>query len=127
MELILLLKKRCIRLLNQIEMFDALTKRLTAIGNSGPAISKEQIQPIVKQTIMELMQAGGPGADTPEELESVRGMHNGGEPIGLPEGAADDVDSIPDVPGSRQAADGKHYVQNGNGYAEVIKPNAPAV
>lgn len=107
--------------------FDALTKRLTAIGNSGPAISMEQIQPIVRQTIMELLEAGGPGADTPEELEGLKGMHEGGEPIGLPEGAADDVDSLPDVPGSRQAADGKHYVKNGNGYAEVIKPNAPAV
>lgn len=106
--------------------FDALTKRLSAIGNSGPAISKEQIQPIIRQTIMELLQAGGPGADTPEELENLRGMDAGGEPIGLPSGSADDQDSLPEVPGSRQAADGKHYVQRNGQYHEVVKQNAPA-
>lgn len=107
--------------------FDALTKRLTSIGNAGPGISVEQLQPIIRQTIMELLQAGGPGADTPEELENLRGMDEGGEPIGLPSGPADDVDSLPDVPGSRQAADGRHYVQRNGQYHEVVKPNASAV
>lgn len=108
------------------EDFRALTERLTATGNAGPGISVEQLQPIIRQTIMELMQAGGPSADTPEELEQARGMDEGGEPIGLPEDAADDQDSLPDVPGSRQAADGKHYVQKNGKYFEVMKPNAPA-
>ncbi len=72
------------------------------------------------------MQAGGPGADTEEEL---RGIHQGGTPIGLPAGSPDDPmvdangngipDSLEGVPGSRQAADGKHYVKKGNGYLEV--------
>lgn len=109
------------------EDFKALTDRLGAVGNAGPGISVEQLGPIIRQTIMELLQAGGPGIDTPEEIEQARGMDDGGEPIGLPQGAADDQDSLSDVPGSRQAADGKHYVQKNGQYHEVIKPNAPAV
>jgi len=108
------------------EDFKALTDRLGAVGNAGPGISVQQLQPIIRATLMEILQAGGPGADTPDELEQLEGMHNGGEPVGLPEGAADDQDSLPDVPGSRQAADGKHYVQKNGQYHEVVKPNAPA-
>jgi hypothetical protein len=112
------------------EDFKALTERLTATGNAGPGISVEQLQPIIRQTIMELLQAGGPGVDTEseqEELENLRGMDEGGEPVGLPSGPADEQDSIEGVPGSRQAADGKHYVQRNGQYHEVVKPNAPAV
>lgn len=111
------------------EDFRALTERLTATGNAGPGISAEQLQPIIRQTIIELMQAGGPSADTESDqgqLAQLRGMDDGGEPIGLPEGAADNVDSLPDVPGSRRAGDGKHYVQKNGKYFEVVKPNAPA-
>lgn len=108
------------------EDFKALTARLAAVGNAGPGISVEQLQPIIRATLMELLQAGGPGVDTPEEIEQARGMNGGGEPIGLPQGAGDDLDSLPDVPGSRQAADGKHYVQRNGQYHEVVKPNAPA-
>lgn len=107
------------------EDFRALTERLSSVGNAGPGISVEQLQPLIRQTLMEIFQAGGPSADTPEEIAALRGMDQGGEPIGLPEGAADDQDSIPDVPGSRQAADGKHYVQKNGQYFEVVKPNAP--
>lgn len=107
------------------EDFRALTDRLAAVGNAGPGISVEQLQPLIRQTLLEIFQAGGPSADTPEELERLPGMDQGGEPIGLPEGAADDQDSLPDVPGSRLAADGKHYVQRNGSYHEVVKPNAP--
>jgi hypothetical protein len=110
------------------EDFRALTDRITAIGNSGPAFSAEQIAPLIRQAVLEALQAGGPGADTPEEL---RGLHEGGTPVGVPAPAAEapegDEDAngngIPDslegVPGSRQAADGKHYVKGRNGYMEV--------
>jgi len=107
------------------EDFRALTDRLTATGNAGPGISVEQLQPVIRQTLLEILQAGGPGADTSDELERARGMHEGGEPIGLPQGTADDVDSIPEIPGSRMAADGKHYVQRNGQYHEVVKQNAP--
>jgi len=105
------------------EDFRALTERLTSVGNAGPTISVEQLAPVIRATLLEILQAGGPGADTPEELEQARGMHEGGEPLGLPEGAAAEQDSIPGIVGSRMAADNKHYVQNADGsYSEVVKP-----
>lgn len=60
--------------------FDALSKRVVALGNSGPAISVEQIQPVIKQTIAEMMRAGGPAADTEEEKE-LPGLNEGGTHI----------------------------------------------
>jgi hypothetical protein len=98
------------------EDFKALTDRLTATGNAGPGISQEQLAPIIRQTIMELLQAGGPGADTEEEIESLRGRENGGTPIGVDQEAQD---SLEGVPGSRQAADGKHYVKGAQGWMEA--------
>lgn len=104
------------------EDFKALTDRLTAVGNAGPGISVQQLQPIIRQVIAEIMQAGGPGADQPHEVDQLQGMDAGGEPIGLPTGPAGEVDAIPEIPGSRQAADGKIYAPNGQGWAEVIPP-----
>lgn len=107
------------------EDFKAMTERLTAVGNAGPGISVEQLGPIIRQTLIEIMQAGGPGADMPGEVLLAPGMDEGGEPQGIPEGAQGDVDSIPEVPGSRMAGDGKHYVQGPDGgYSEVVKPEA---
>jgi hypothetical protein len=54
--------------------FDAITKRITAIGNSGPAISMEQIGPLIQQTIMEALANGG-------ELINLPGIHEGGTHI----------------------------------------------
>lgn len=54
--------------------FDAITKRLTAIGNGGPAISIEQLQPLIKQTIMEALQNGG-------ELINLPGINEGGTTV----------------------------------------------
>jgi hypothetical protein len=54
--------------------FDAITKRITAIGNSGPAISIEQIAPLIKQTIAEALANGG-------ELINLPGIHEGGTHI----------------------------------------------
>jgi hypothetical protein len=109
--------------------YDALTKRVTAIGNSGPAFSAEQIGPLIKQAIREALQAGGPGADTTEEL---KGLHEGGTPVGLPvagseapEGDANGngiPDSLEGVAGSRMAADGKHYVPHRDGGFMEVSP-----
>lgn len=41
--------------------YDAETKRLTAFGNSGPAISVEQIQPALQQLLIGMLNAGEPG------------------------------------------------------------------
>jgi len=106
--------------------FDALTRRVVALGNSGPGISIDQIQPLVKQAIAEALVNGT------QLIEVGPGPHEGGTPIepekapeGLGEG--EEQDSIPDVPGSRQAADGRHYVKGRNGqYLEVEPVNAQA-
>ena len=57
---------------------------------------------------MEIMQAGGPGADNPQEVAAITDINQDGQP-----------DSLPGVPGSRQAADGKHYIPHQGGYMEV--------
>jgi hypothetical protein len=43
-----------------IRAYDAESKRITAIGNSGPAISPEQIQPLIRQTLIEMLIGGSP-------------------------------------------------------------------
>lgn len=40
----------------QIAGYDAETKRLTALGNSEPGVSKEQIQPMIKQLLREMLE-----------------------------------------------------------------------
>lgn len=98
--------------------FDALSRRITALGNAGPAISMEQIQPLVKQVVAEALQNG---AQLVEEASP--GIGEGGTPIPeeAPEGFEDaDGDGLPDVPGSRKAKDGKYYVKGRDGrYLEV--------
>ncbi len=42
--------------------YEAETKRLVALGNSGPGIAVDQIQPIVQQLIVGMLNAGEPGA-----------------------------------------------------------------
>ncbi len=115
--------------------YDAETKRLTSIGNSGPGISVEQIQPLVQQIIRGMLNAGEPGAG--ELIKNAPGIGEGGTPIALPEapesgggpsgnGAVQqDQDSLSGVPGSQLGPDGKHYVKNGAGqYLEVSPANA---
>jgi hypothetical protein len=101
--------------------FDALTRRFTALGNSGPGLSVEQIQPLVRQAIAEALVNGG------QLIEAPPGIGEGGTPIDPEEapeglGEGEEQDSISDVPGSRQAADGKHYVKGRNGQYLEIEP-----
>lgn len=106
------------------EDFRALTERLTATGNAGPGWSQEQLAPIIRQTLLEIMQAGGPSP----EGDEAKAIHQGGTPVGLPVAGDANGNGIPDslegVPGSRMAADGKHYVKNGKSWLEVSE--APA-
>ncbi|HXB11084.1 MAG TPA: portal protein, partial [Bacteroidia bacterium] len=103
--------------------FDSISKRITALGNSGPAISVEQIQPLVKQVVMEALKNGG-------ELINLPGPHEGGTSINSLEQPFNEAgealeqgkDSLPDVPGSRLAPNGRHYVKNNAGnWLEVQK------
>lgn len=80
--------------------YEAETKRLVALGNSGPSVSVEQIQPIVRQLVQGMLQTGNPGQDN--TTDQMKGVGEGGTPMGQ--------DSVPGVPGSRQADDGQHYV-----------------
>lgn len=66
--------------------FDALSRRITALGNSGPAFSIEQIQPLIKQTVIEALQNGAELVeDEPLNGEALLGINEGGTPIELPE------------------------------------------
>ena len=76
--------------------YEAETKRLVALGNSGEAIKPDQIQEVLKQLLDGMVKAGEP---------------------------ENSKDSLPDVPGSRQAPDGAHYV-NRNGQYYKVEPNA---
>jgi Phage P22-like portal protein len=57
--------------------FDAMSKRITALGNSGPAFSIEQIMPLLKQTILEALASGGPT----HGLDHLPGIGEGGTPV----------------------------------------------
>lgn len=46
-----------------IKSYDAESKRIVALGNSGPAITPEQIQPIVQQIIMQMLMGGSPDGE----------------------------------------------------------------
>jgi len=77
------------------EDYKAETDRLVALGNSGEAIKPAQIQKVLKQLLT--------------------GMEKAGEP-------EDSEDSLPGVPGSRKAPDGRHYVEHNGQYLRV-EPN----
>lgn len=82
------------------EDYRAISDRLTALGNAGPGISIEQIQPLIKDAIIEALQNGAKfGADEAE----APGMNNGGTPV-VPE------DEEPPAEGAKKARDNKWYV-----------------
>jgi hypothetical protein len=103
--------------------YDAETKRLTAIGNAGPGVSIEQIQPLIKQIVRGMLNAGNPG----EGEQHLPGPHEGGTPIEPPElgegekvnGKAPKAPVKPPIPGAQLAPDGKHYVKINGQYHRV--------
>lgn len=50
----------------KIKAYDADTKRLTAVGNSGPAVSPDEVRPIFMQLMAEMLQ-GGPAQGMEEQ------------------------------------------------------------
>lgn len=88
--------------------FDAITKRLTAIGNSGPAISLKQIQPLIKQTIAEALVNGG------ELIKAPPGIDEGGTPIEPEEEIEKDIHGFhPTMIGAKKGDDGAYYIRDG--------------
>jgi hypothetical protein len=63
-----------------IKGYDATSKRLQALGNSGPAVTPEQIQPIVHQVIMQMLVGG-----TPEGEGDQGGMQQPPMPEAIPQ------------------------------------------
>jgi hypothetical protein len=112
--------KRRIAIAEQARLdYEAETKRLTALGNSGPAVSVEQIQPMVKQLVRGMLNAGEPGAG---EIE-LKGPHEGGTPAGgenlmgeAPNGHESGLNEgeEPPVEGAKRAPDGQWYVDDPN-------------
>lgn len=54
-----------------IKSYDATTKRLAAMGNAGPIVTADQIQPLIRQTLYSMLMGGDPeqageGAEPPQ-------------------------------------------------------------
>jgi hypothetical protein len=86
--------------------YDAETKRLVGLGNSGPAITPEQIQPIVKQLIVGMLNAGEPGKGD----EFAAQLDNMPAPV-----------VEPPIEGAKQAPDGKWYVPDPNRQGKYLR------
>jgi len=57
--------------------YDAETKRVTALGNSGPGLAVEQIQPVIKQLLLGMLKNG---ELSDAEIILNNGPHEGGTP-----------------------------------------------
>lgn len=117
--------------------YEAINKRITSLGNSGPAISMEQIQPLIDQAVRNALAVGGPGADMPDEMAAIG---QGGTPVpsgdaqGQPQPSPDASapspdgqgaqDDQPPMEGARKAGDGNWYVQNPDGGYSMVSENA---
>lgn len=67
------------------EDYRAISDRITSLGNSGPGLSVEQIQPLIKDAIAEALQNGQKFGDVDASL--LPGINDGGTPIQVPEAA----------------------------------------
>lgn len=96
--------------------YEAETKLLTALGNSGPAISIEQIQPIVAKLIREIL-----GTNLEEDTNTENNEVNEAQ--------------TPPIEGAKKAPDGQWYVEDNGQYyqvgqqqqAQASEPAAPSV
>lgn len=92
--------------------YEAETKRVTAFGNSGPAISVEQIQPALQQLLAGMVANG-------ELIYNKPGPHEGGmtaDQLALEKQGEDE----PPVEGAQKAPDGQWYVgSEGDGFSQV--------
>lgn len=65
------LREKQVAVQEQREDYEAETRRVTALGNSGPALSVEQIQPVLKQLLAGMISNG-------ELIHLLPGPHEGG-------------------------------------------------
>ena len=102
--------------------YEAETKRLVALGNSGPAVSLEQIQPVLKQLLRGMINAGELREDAIVFPDEPPGMDDGGTaPEFDEEGNRPKIeeDEEPPMEGAQKAPDGNWYVQNENGWNRI--------
>ena len=95
--------------------YEAETKRVVALGNSGPAISVEQIQPVLKQLLAGMVANGELVYNAPE-------IGNGGTPLQPQEQDTENMqdqeqsaENEPPVEGAQLAPDGEWYVESPEG------------
>jgi chemotaxis signal transduction protein len=119
------LKEKEIAVAQQRADYEAETKRVVALGNSGPGISVEQIQPVLKELLAGMIANG-------ELVHAAPGVHEGGTIAAVPkvapggsEGAGNggqnenETAEQPPVPGAQLAQDGAWYIPHEGGYARV--------
>jgi hypothetical protein len=95
------------------EDFKALSARFVAVGNSGPAFSIEQIQPMIRNTIAEALANAG---EFGPEAGEAPGMNNGGTPV-VPSDEQEEEE--PPVEGAKKAPDGAWYVEQDGKFFKV--------
>jgi hypothetical protein len=67
-----------------IKAFDSESKRITAIGNSGPAITPDQIQPLIRQTLIEILTGGPPEGGQGQQMPAEQPQAPQQPPMGQP-------------------------------------------
>jgi len=137
----LLLEEKKVAVEQQRADYEAETRRLAALGNSGPGISIEQIQPLVAQLVRGMLEAGEPGSgenvnaatatQIAQEQCALNGGHQGSEEgqevapepteeTGEASGGEPTEGEQPPIPGARKAKDGQWYLQHTDGsYSRV--------
>lgn len=94
--------------------YDAETKRLVALGNSGPGVSPQAIAPVVQSLLIGMLNAGEPGAGD-RMAEAIRTAPlppqetNGGASNGA---TGANGREEPPMPGARKAGDGMWYLDD---------------
>lgn len=84
--------------------YEAETNRLIALGNAGPIVKAEQVEPIIAQLTDGMRRAGEPdGGEQEQQINS----------------NIDDNQEQPPVPGARKAPDNNWYVQHNGQHLRV--------
>lgn len=92
------------------EDYKAISDRLTALGNAGPGISIEQLQPLIKDAVIEALQNGQKFG---EDENNMPGINEGGTPIVPHEESSEiQIEDDPPVEGAKKAKDGNWYVDD---------------
>lgn len=114
------------------EDFNALTERIVALGNAGPILTADQVEPLIQQAISEALANGGSFGEVTDlsvgnavELNDNVVSENNSEieePFNeiMTGGVNNEAVTEPPVEDAQQASDGKWYVPNPEGgYMEV--------